>query len=98
LNVDDGINCVIRTAIVELEVPALVQGHQRDRGDRLGHGVDAKDRVVPHRRVALAIHAPERLEVGEVPAARDCDLAAGELARVDVTALEVFGDARETRG
>ncbi len=66
--------------VVELEIALLVEGHQRDRGDRLGHGIDAVDRIVGRGLAALAVHLAEGLEVGEVAVAGDADLAAGDLA------------------
>ena len=47
------------------------------------------------RRVALAVHEPEGLEVADAAVARDRDLTAGDLAGFDVAGLEVFADALE---
>ena len=46
--------------IVERDATFLDQHHQRDAGERLGHGVDAEDRVFLQRAVALDVHAAER--------------------------------------
>ncbi len=43
----------LANGVLELECAFFVQQHQRGRDDRLGHRVDAKDRVVGHRRHRL---------------------------------------------
>jgi hypothetical protein len=47
-----------RDRIVELEPPLLVEHHDRHRGERLRHGVDAEDRIGPHRLAAGEIGEP----------------------------------------
>ena len=49
--------------LVELELAALVELHQRHAGDRLGHGEDLHDGVARHRLVVLAIGEAEGAEV-----------------------------------
>ena len=39
--------------VQELEQAPFVELHQGDRGDGLGHGIDAEDGVVGHRRLLL---------------------------------------------
>ncbi len=46
--------------IGELEHAALVELHERDGRDRLGHGEDTKDGVVAHGAFLLTIHQSER--------------------------------------
>ena len=46
----------------------------------------------------LAVHLAERLEVGQVAMAGDRHLRAGDLARADIVALDVVGDALQARG
>jgi hypothetical protein len=84
--------------IVELEIALLVEGHQRDRGDRLGHRIDAVEGVVGGRLAALAVHLAEGFEIGQVTVARDRDLAAGDLAGLDIVAVQVVGDPFEPLG
>ncbi len=84
--------------VVELEVALFIEHHQRDRGDRLGHRIDAEDGVVGHRLAALQVHRPEGLAVGDLSAPGDGDLGAHDLLRADVVALEVVGDALQARG
>src|SRR5262249_23047472 len=84
-----------RHGVAQLEHPALVQRHQRDAGDRLGHRVDAPDRVLLDRRGPLEVPGPERAEVADVPVPRDRGLAAGDAAGVDVPVLQVVGDPLE---
>ena len=78
--------------IGELEEAALVELHQGDGRDGLGHGEDPKDGVVAQGTFLLTIHQSERPVVGRVPAAHDGDLAAGDLPRRHVVLFEVVGD------
>ena len=87
-----------RDRIIELEMPLLVEAHQRDRGDRLRHRVEAEDRVVGHRRFALAIRHAHRLEVGDVAVARDERLASGDLPGLDIVAVQMIGNSIEPIG
>jgi hypothetical protein len=84
--------------VVQLEVAALIEAHQRHGGDRLAHRIDAEDGVVGHRLAALPVHLAERAKVGEVAVPGDRDLAAGDLAGADVVAFQVVGDAFEPGG
>ena len=83
--------------IEQLEHPAFVELHDRDRGDRLGHRVDAEDGVVGHREVTLTIHQAEGPLIGHVAAPHHGHLAAGDLAGVHVLGSEVLRDALEPR-
>ena len=82
----------------ELERPPFVQLHQGERRDRLGHRVDAPDRVVADRRGALSVHETERPPVSQSAATGHRHLASRDLSSYDVTLLEVFGEALEASG
>jgi hypothetical protein len=57
--------------IVEMHARLLVQHHQRDGGDRLGHRVDAGDEVAPPRPLGFDVGMPDAVEKGEFSMARD---------------------------
>jgi hypothetical protein len=44
---------VLRNRIVDLQASALDELHEHDAGDRLGHGIDAEDRIELHRIVRI---------------------------------------------
>ena len=46
--------------IAQVERALLVQHHRRDRGDRLGHRVDAEERVRLHRQSRLDVAVTTR--------------------------------------
>ena len=62
---------VLRHRIVELPLAFLEQHHHRDAGDRLGHRVDAEDRVLLHRRAALQVALAGGLELHDLAVLRD---------------------------
>ena len=75
------------------EQPVLLGERQRRRGhDRLGHGRDAEDGVLGHRRALGLVEETERLVVHQLALARDRDDGAGHAALVDVV-LERGRDA-----
>ena len=82
--------------IVEQDAPVLHQHHDRDRGERLGHRVEAEDRVLRHGRAALRIALAQRLEVGDLAPPRHQRDRAGIAALGDL-ALDHLGDARQLR-
>ena len=43
---------VFRDGVSDEQPSVLDQHHERDRDDRLGHRIDAEDRVAAHRRAA----------------------------------------------
>ena len=51
--------------VAELERALLVELHEGDRGDRLGHRVDAPDGVLFDRLRPLPVHEPEGPAVGD---------------------------------
>jgi hypothetical protein len=69
--------------VVELKAAFLVEHHDRRRGERLGHGVDAEDGVGPHRLVALEVGLAGDLGEGELAAAHHDRHHAGKTAAVD---------------
>jgi hypothetical protein len=75
--------------VVELEQPALVQGQQRDPGDRLGHRVDAPDRALLDGPVPFEVPEPERPEITHVAVPGHDDLATGDAPGVDVALCPV---------
>ena len=82
--------------MVEAQLALLEQHHGGQRGDRLGHGVHAEDRV---RADGLA--AAEMCRAGivfqrDLAAARDQRRHAGHLAGVDIVGLEILRNGRET--
>ena len=46
--------------IVERDQPLLDQHHERDRRDRLRHRIDAEDRILAHRLLALDVRHADR--------------------------------------
>ncbi len=81
--------------LVDRDAPLLHQHHERDRGDRLGHRVDAEDGVVLDRRLALDIGKTLDGRMNELAAPVDDRLRAGEAARIDVVALQVILEPAE---
>ena len=65
--------------VVELEIRLLIERHQRDRGNRLRHRVDAEDRVLTHRLAAFGIHLTNRREVRDFAATRHQGEGTGDL-------------------
>ena len=74
---------ILRDRIGEAKGPLLIKHHEGDTGDRLRHRVDAKDRVLGHRRTRSDVLVAERFEVGDLAVARDHRRDAGELTVVD---------------
>ena len=60
-----------RDRFVEIEL-AIVEEHQRGgTGDRLGHGVDADQRIHPHRRTGLEVEGARRMFEDDLAAPSD---------------------------
>ena len=85
-----------RHGVVELEAALFEQLHQGDARERLGHRVDAEDGVVADGHPAFAVAQAERRVVRHLAVTADGHLRAGDLAGLDVVAVEVGGDALET--
>ncbi len=84
--------------IGELEVSPLVEAHERNAGDRLGHRVDPPDGVVGDGGRTLEVGQAEMLVVADGTVPGDRDRASGDLAGLDVAAREVLVDASEAAG
>jgi len=67
------------------ELPFFVQHHGRHAGDWLGHGEDAKDGVLRHRTLRLAVHQPMGLKVGDLAVAGDQSDHPRQAAGVDMS-------------
>ena len=84
--------------IVELEAALLVERHQRHRDDRLGHRVDAEDRVGGHRLAGGDVSQPRAAQVCDPTLPGDERQHAGELAGGDVALLEERRDPGQALG
>ncbi len=60
-----------RHRIVQAQLALLVEHHDRHAGDRLAHRRDAEDGVLAHRRLALDVLEPGRVDVDHLAVARD---------------------------
>ena len=87
----------LRHRVEERERALLVEQHRRDRGDRLGHRVDAPDRVGLDGQAGLRVALPAVRDVGDPPAARDGQQRA-LVAPVGHEAVEVGVEPREAPG
>ena len=72
-----------RHGIADQKATLLHQHHRGDRNDRLRHRIDAKDRVIAHRRPARAEQA-DILAIGDLPVAGDQHGDAGGLLLLDL--------------
>ena len=75
--------------LVERDAAFLDQHHEGDRGDRLGHRIDAEDRVVLDRRLALEIGKTLHRAMDDLAAAIDQELGSRKPAGIDVALLEM---------
>ena len=66
--------------VVQRKAAFVVEGHQGNASDGLGHGVDAKDRVLGHRRASFGVLIAERIEMHQLAAPRHRRYAAGQIA------------------
>ena len=73
-----------RDRVGQLQEPALVEHQRGDRGDRLGHRVDAPERVVGHRAVGLQVGPAVVGEQRHPAAPGHRDRPAGEPPVVDI--------------
>ena len=69
--------------VVEREGALVVERHQRNAGDGLGHGVDAEDRVRGHRRILVPALLAGACEMHELAVPRHERHRADEFALVD---------------
>ena len=82
--------------LIQRDAPFLHQHHEGHGGERLCHRVDAKNRVVFHRRLALDVGEALYGAVDHLAAAINQHLGSWKAAGVDVTVLEMRFDAFET--
>jgi hypothetical protein len=62
---------VFADRVVELKLAFLVEHHHRDARDRLGHRVDAVNRIEPHRLAGLDVCHAESFLISDLAAPRD---------------------------
>ena len=74
-------------SVVKSDQAFFDQHHQGDRGDRFTHRVDAEDRILAHRLVALDVHAAADAGMDELTLAVNVGQDTGEIAAIDITAL-----------
>ena len=84
--------------VVDRDPAFLDQHHEGDAGDRLGHRIDAKDRVLGEPLPALQRCVAEHALVHEVAFARHRQQRAGQESGADVALGEEAVDAREPFG
>ena len=68
--------------IVQRDLALFDQHHERDAGERLGHRIDAEDRVDGQRRVALDVSLADSAEVSDLAVPRDEGHCARQSCRV----------------
>src|SRR5215510_6917720 len=85
---------VLGYRVVKGEPSVFKQHHCRHCGDRLGHGIKAKDSVFRHWDLLLRLKASDSLEVPNLPLARDHENGAWDYTLIDVR-LQGFGDHLE---
>ena len=73
---------VLRHGVGDEQPSVLDQHHERDRDDRLGHRIDAEDRVAGHYRAARPQHA-EVAAIADLAAPRDHHRNSRQAAGVD---------------
>ena len=83
--------------LVERDPAFLVEQHGRDLRDRLGHRVDAKNRIAGHRRVGFRIERADSLEISELAMACDQQHESRRLSVRGVLPKDL-GDALEPLG
>jgi hypothetical protein len=67
------------------ELALLVEHHDSNRYDRLGHAGDREDRIVRHWRLGRRIQRAERLEISELTAPRDRNDRPRQASFLDLT-------------
>jgi hypothetical protein len=84
--------------VVERDPPFLGEHHQGDARDRLGHRVEAKDRVLLEARLVRERGVAEHAFVNELALPRDEEQRAWQEAGLDVALGEEAVDAGESFG
>jgi hypothetical protein len=88
---------VLRDRVAQLKAPFLEQHQYRRARDWLGHGVDAKQRIVAHGRASGNIGHTAGFEMHRLAAPRHQRNHPGQLALVDIT-LHHSVDPAKSRG
>ena len=83
--------------LVQRDAAFLDQHHEGDARERLGHRIDAEDRVVLDRRLALEVGKTLHGRMNDLAAAIDQELRSREAAGIDITLLQVIFEAIERR-
>ena len=86
---------VFMDRLVERDAALLDQHHEGHAGDRLGHRIDAKNRVVLDRRLALDIGKALHRAVDHLAAAVDQELGSRKAAGIDVFDLQMIVETVE---
>jgi hypothetical protein len=81
--------------LVERDAAFLEQHHEGDRGDRLGHRIDPKDRVVFHDGFAFDVGKTLHRAVHHLAAAIDQELRPRKAAGLDIAGFQVIFEAIE---
>ena len=87
-----------RDGVAEQEMAILDQHHDADRDDRFGHGEDAEDRIVRHRRGGRRALPAERFEPADLAAAGHHHGRAGQGSLVDLALEGVRHPLQPDRG
>ena len=83
--------------LVERDAAFLDQHHEGYARERLGHRIDAEDRVVLDRRLALDVGKALHGRMDDLAAAIDQELRPREAAGVDIALLQVIFETIERR-
>src|SRR3569833_3007248 len=86
---------VFRNGLIQRDLAFLDQNHEGDRCHRLGHRIDAIDRVILARYLAFDVGKPQRTRMHDLAAAVDHELGARKAAGLDVVLLEMRIDPVE---
>ena len=71
---------VFRHRLLQAEPAFLDQHHRGDADDRLGHGIEAEDRIGAHRDFPVPVLPAETFRIHQLPVAGDQHDGAGQLA------------------
>ena len=87
---------VFRHRVVDVDLARVDQVERGRRGDGLAHGVNAEDRVQPHRLIGLHVHPAISVEEADLAVMRNDHDAAGDLLVGDLLFHELvdFGQLR----
>ena len=83
--------------LVQHEAPFFVEHHDRDAGDRFGHGTDPEDVICAHGLLCLPVCRAERFKMSKLAVARNEGDGARDTSVVNIS-LTGVGDAFQTFG